>query len=92
MSSGGSGGSGGGGRIVPPSRLPSQSRSGGGVLCLRISSAISVEIPLLRLLVVFTRSFSLRLMVVVVRSRVSIDCLLFSHLLDRSSCSCLMAF
>jgi len=69
----GGGGGGGGGVMVPPSPLPSPSQSGGGVQCLRISSSMSAEIPLLRLLVVFSRSLSLRLMVVVVQSRVSID-------------------
>jgi len=78
--------------MVPPNPLPSPSRSGGGVRCLRISSSISAEIPLLRLFMVFSRSLSLRLIVVVVRSRVSIDFLLFSQVLDRSSCSCLIAF
>jgi len=92
VSGGGGGGGGGGGAIVPPSPLPSPSRSGGGVRCLRISSSISAEIPPLHLLVVFSRSLSLRLLVVVVQSRVSIDSLLFSQLFDWSSCSCLMAF
>jgi len=92
VSGGGGGGGGGGGRMVPPSPLPSPSRSGGGVRCLPISSSISPEIPLLHLLVVFSRSLSLRLMVVVVRSRVSIDSLLFSQLFAPSSCCCLMAF
>ena len=91
--SGGRGGGGGeGGGMVPPNPLPSPSRSGGVIWCLRISSPISAEIPLLHLLVVFSRSLNLPLMVVVVRSRVSIDSLLFSHLLDRLSCSCLIAF
>jgi len=88
----GSAGRGGGGGIVPPTSLPPPSRSGGGVRCLRISFLILAEIPLLRLLVVISMSLSLRLMVVVVQSRVLIDFLLFSQLFDRSSCSCLIAF
>jgi len=92
VSGGGGGGGGGGGAMVRPNPLPSPSRSGGGVRCLLISSSISAKIPLLRLLVVFSRSLSFRLLVVVVRSRVSIDSLLFSQLLDRSSCACLIAF
>jgi len=77
--SGGGGGEGGGrGGIVPPNPLPSPRRSGGGVRCLRISSSISAENPLFHLLVVFSSPLSLHLIVVVVRSRVSIDSLLFS--------------
>jgi len=87
---GGEGGCGGGG-LVSPSPLPSPSRSGGGLLCIQISNSISAEIPLLHLLVVFSRSFSLRLIVVVLRSKVLIDFLLFTKLFDRSSCSCLIA-
>jgi len=85
-------GGGEGGGIVPPSPLPSPSRSGGGVLFLGISSSISGEIPCLRLLVVCTRSLSLHLIVVVVQSEVSIDSLLLSQLFDRSFCSCLIVF
>jgi len=69
----GGGGGGGGGGIVPPSPLPSPSRSRGGVLCLRISSSIWAKIPRLCLLVVFSRSLNLHLIVVVVLSRVLID-------------------
>ena len=89
---GGGGGGGGGCGMVLPSPLPSPSRSRRRVWYLRISSSISVEIHLLRLLMVFSRSLSLRLMMVVVRSRVLIDSSLFSQLLDRSSCSSLIAF
>jgi len=60
VSGGGGGAGGGGGGIVPPNPLPSPSRSGGGVRFLRISPSISTEIPRLRLLVVFSRSLSLR--------------------------------
>jgi len=74
------GGDGEGGGMVPPSPLPSPSRRSGGVRCVRIPSAISADIPLLDLLVVFSRSLSSPLMVVVVRSRVSINSLLFSQL------------
>ena len=76
----------------PPSPLSSPFQSGGGVQCLQMSSSISAEIPLLPLLVVFSRSLSLDLMVVVVRSRVWIDYLLFSQVFDRSSYSYLIAF
>jgi len=92
VSSGGGGGGEGGGGIVPPSPLPSPTRSGEGVRCLRISSSISAKIPLLRFLMVFSWSLSLHLMVVVVRSRVSIDFLLFSQILDWLSCACLIVF
>ena len=47
VSSGGGGAGGGGGGIVPLTPLPSPSQSGGGVLCLRISSSILAEIPCL---------------------------------------------
>jgi len=90
VSSGGGGGGGGGGGIVPPSPPPRPSRSVAGVLFLRISSSISGEISRLHLLVVFSRSLSLRLMVVVVQSRFSIDSLLFSQLFNHSSYSCLI--
>ena len=66
---GGGGGDGGGGRggdMVPASPLPSRSRSGGGVMSFGISSSISAEILSLHLLVVFSRSFSLHLIVVVI--------------------------
>jgi len=92
MCGGGGAGGGGSGGMVPPSPLPSPSRSGGEVLCLRITASISAEIPSLRLLVVFSRSLSLRLMVEVVRSRVLMDSFLFSQLFDRSSSSYLIAF
>ena len=83
QSCGGGGGGGGGG-------LPLPWRSGGGVRSLWISSSISAEIPRFRL-VELSRSLIFRRRVAKVRSRPSIDYLLFSQLLERSSCFCFTA-
>jgi len=85
---GGGGCGGGSGRIIPPVPLPG--RSGGGVRCLCISSSISADIPHFRL-VGLSRFLIFCDGLPVVWSRASIDSLLFSQLLKRSSGSCFTA-